>query len=137
MSKRIALSLLAAAGVWLSVGTCSYATDMADDAKLSTPEPTTALEHNNRALELAKHGRWTEAIDEHEAAVAQDPNNKTFKANLSASLIRCADSLMGKKSYERAAELYKRALNVDADNLSAKSGLNEASKLASSAEKPL
>jgi hypothetical protein len=44
---------------------------------------------------------------------------------------------MSKKSYESAAGLYKRALAVDADNSSAKSGLNEALKLASTADKPL
>jgi Flp pilus assembly protein TadD len=142
MSKRIALwaafSMCAAIGFINLAGTSSYAADVADtSAPLATPEPTTAVEHNKRAEELAKHGRWTEAISEHELAVAAEPNNKTFKSDLSACLLRCGDTLMGKKKYESAAGLYKRALEADAGNLSAKSGLSEALKLASTAQSSL
>ena len=102
--------------------------------QLSTPEPKTALEHNNRGVELSTKGRWTEAISEHEQAVSCDPKNKDFRNNLSSCLLRCGDSQMSRKNYDRARELYKRALEADADNLSARSALKEAEKLASGTE---
>lgn len=128
MSKRIAL--LAAFSVCAALGLAPncFAVEQTDASTV------TAAQHNAHASELVKQGRWTEAIDEFEQAITQEPNNKSFKADLSSALLRCGDVLMGKKNYKRAAELYKRALEADNQNLSAKSALNEAEKLASNSE---
>src|SRR5579883_1747551 len=60
---------------------------------LQTPPPGNPLEHNNRAVELGSKGLWADAIREHEIALNGDPENPTFRMNLSSAQLHYADML--------------------------------------------
>jgi tetratricopeptide (TPR) repeat protein len=98
---------------------------------LITPEPVTPIEHNNRANELDVHGRWYEAIQEYTLALQGDPKNNQFKTNFSACLVRFGDALMDRHDFRGALNQYQRSLELNPDNLSAKSGLGEVQNLIS------
>lgn len=83
---------------------------------LQTAEPHTAIEHNNRGVELGSKGLWPDAIREHEAAMQMDPFNKEFMTNLSGAHLRYGDTLAAKRSYYEAIKEYRHALFVDNGN---------------------
>jgi tetratricopeptide (TPR) repeat protein len=91
---------------------------------LSTPNPTNPLEHNNRGVELGMKGLWPQAIQEAEMALEGDPENDTFKRNLSGAHLRYGESLANKKSIPQAIKQYREALYVDPENGAAENGLN-------------
>lgn len=83
---------------------------------LTTPNPTTPIEHNNRAVELGSKGLWDQAIQEHEIALDGAPDVEMFRRNLSSAHLRYADILAGKKNYTAAIQHYRSALYVDPNN---------------------
>ncbi len=83
---------------------------------LSTPNPNTPLEHNNRAVELGSKGLWPDAIREHEEALNMDPENQTFRMNLSSARLHYGDLLANRKKYYEAIKQYREALYVDPNN---------------------
>lgn len=83
---------------------------------LSTPNPQTPLEHNNRAVELGSKGMWPDAIREHEEALNMDPENQTFRMNLSSARLHYGDVLANRKKYYEAIKQYREALYVDPNN---------------------
>lgn len=91
---------------------------------LTTPNPTNPLEHNNRAVELGMKGLWPQAIKEHEIALEGDPENITFKKNLSGCYLRYGDVLRGKNNLPGAIENYRLALFIDPANNPADSYLD-------------
>lgn len=95
---------------------------------LSTPDPRTPLEHNNRGVELGSKGLWPDAIREHEAALMGDPNNKTFRTNLSAAQLRYGDVLKGRGDLYNAMKQYRGALYVDPGNNPAEDQLDDCLK---------
>lgn len=86
---------------------------------LTTPNPTTPIEHNNRAVELGSKGLWDQAIQEHEIALDGAPDVEMFRRNLSSAHLRYADILAGKKNYTAAIQHYRSALYVDPNNAQA------------------
>ncbi len=117
------LSLLAASGPVEGKGKHTYRRAAPGASSggvvLSTPNPQTALEHNNRGVELGSKGLWADAIREHELALHEEPNNATFRTNLSAAQLRYGDVLSGKHDYYNAIKQYRGALYVDPNNLPA------------------
>jgi tetratricopeptide (TPR) repeat protein len=98
-------------------------------SRLRTPEPHTALEHNNRGIELGMtKGLWDEAIKEHEAALKAEPGNEAFRTNLSAAHLRYGNSLLRKLDYQQAEDQFRMAIGIDPRNLSAKEGLDKCLK---------
>jgi tetratricopeptide (TPR) repeat protein len=93
---------------------------------LQTPNPTTPAEHNDRGVELGNKGLWQDAIREHELALGSEPDNQTFRMNLSAAQLRYGDSLYNKKRFYDAANQYRGALYVDPNNGPADQHLDEA-----------
>ncbi|CAN5357398.1 hypothetical protein BH11CYA1_BH11CYA1_24330 [soil metagenome] len=91
---------------------------------LSTPNPTNPLEHNNRAVELGSKQLWQQALEEHKLALEGDPENITFRRNLSAGELRYADSLRAAKKLPEAITHYRRALFADPGNSPADSNLD-------------
>jgi tetratricopeptide (TPR) repeat protein len=92
---------------------------------LQTPEPHTAIEHNNRGVELGTKGLWADAIREHDAALQMDPYNKDFQTNLSAAHLRYGDVLAGKHDFYNAIKQYRHALFVDPNNAVADAHLDD------------
>ncbi len=80
---------------------------------LSTPEPRTPIEHNNRGCELGMKGLWAAAIHEHELALNADPENTQFRVNLSSAQMLYARQLAGKGKIYEAMTHYREALYVD------------------------
>ncbi len=91
---------------------------------LTTPNPTNPLEHNNRAVELGSKQLWQQALEEHKLALEGDPENITFRRNLSAGELRYADSLRAAKNLPAAITHYRRALFADPNNAPADSNLD-------------
>ncbi|MFA6212445.1 MAG: tetratricopeptide repeat protein [Candidatus Obscuribacterales bacterium] len=91
---------------------------------LMTPNPTNPLEHNNRAVELGSKQLWQQALEEHKLALEGDPENITFRRNLSAGELRYADSLRAAKNLPAAITHYRRALFADPGNGPADSNLD-------------
>jgi tetratricopeptide (TPR) repeat protein len=92
---------------------------------LQTPEPHTAVEHNNRGVELGSKGLWPDAIREAETALQMDPWNPEFKQNLSGAHLRYANDLLKRgKSYDAAIQ-FRKAMYVDPSNSPADEGLDE------------
>jgi tetratricopeptide (TPR) repeat protein len=82
------------------------------------------MEHNNRGVELGSKGLWTDAIREHEEALNQDPENQTFRMNLSSAHLHYADLLASKKKWYEAISHYREALYADPANMPADSHLD-------------
>jgi tetratricopeptide (TPR) repeat protein len=95
---------------------------------LQTPNPTNPMEHNNRGVELGSKGLWPDAIREHEAALNGDPNNNTFRQNLSSAHLRYGDLLAGKRKWYEAIREYREALYCDPNNAPADYNLDNAIK---------
>lgn len=91
---------------------------------LTTPNPQNPLEHNNRAVELGSKGMWQQAIAEHELALEGDPENITFRRNLSGAELRYADALRAAKNTQAAVTHYRKALFADPGNAPADSNLD-------------
>jgi len=91
---------------------------------LTTPNPTNPLEHNNRAVEYGTKGLWQQAIQEHQLAAEGDPENITFRKNLSSAELRYADVLRGAKNPQAAITHYRKALFADPANGPADSNLD-------------
>lgn len=83
---------------------------------LTTPNPTNPLEHNNRAVELGMKGLWPNAIQEHQIALEGDPENLTFRKNLSSAFLHYGDVLRAKSDFANAIENYRKALFTDPAN---------------------
>ncbi len=92
---------------------------------LSTPEPHTAIEHNNRGVELGTKGLWPDAIREHEQALEMEPSNKDFMTNLSAAHLRYGDVLAARHDIYNAMKQYRHALFVDPGNNVAEAHLDD------------
>lgn len=90
-----------------------------DYLKQKTVAPKTPLDHNNRGVVLGMRGQWTQAFKEHELAIAGDPNNKTFKTNYSAALLRHGDELFKQGEYKQAVDTLKKSLEIDSNNKAA------------------
>jgi tetratricopeptide (TPR) repeat protein len=82
------------------------------------------MEHNNRGVELGSKGLWNDAIREHEEALNQDPENPTFRMNLSSAHLHYADLLASKKKWYEAINHYREALYADPANMPADSHLD-------------
>jgi tetratricopeptide (TPR) repeat protein len=95
---------------------------------LQTPEPQSALDHNNRGVELGSKGIWPDAIKEHEIALAMQPGNKDFRTNLSSAQLHYGNTLFKRQAYYEAIKQFRGALFVDPDNLPADEGLDECFK---------
>lgn len=93
---------------------------------LRTPEPKSALEHNNRAVELGMKGRWSESFREHELALKEDPKNKVFRTNYSGALLRHGHGLLKSGKYKEAVAVLKKAIEIDSNNAPAARFLGEA-----------
>lgn len=91
---------------------------------LQTPPPRNPMEHNNRGVELGSKGLWNDAIREHEEALNQDPENATFRMNLSSAHLHYADVLASKKKWYEAINHYREALYADPANMPADSHLD-------------
>lgn len=95
---------------------------------LQTPNPRNPMEHNNRGVELGSKGLWADAIREHEAALNGDPENATFRQNLSSAHLRYGDILAGKRKWYEAIHEYREALYCDPNNAPADYNLDNAIK---------
>lgn len=95
---------------------------------LSTPNPNSPIEHNNRGVELGSKGLWPDAIHEHEIALAQQPGNREFRTNLSSAQLRYGNILFKQGKAYDAIKQFRGALFVDPDNLPADEGLDECYK---------
>jgi tetratricopeptide (TPR) repeat protein len=92
---------------------------------LSTPNPRTPIEHNNRGVELGSKGLWADAVREHQAALNGDPENQTFRINLSSAELSYARSLnRAGKTYEAGIH-YREALYADPNNGDAENELDD------------
>jgi tetratricopeptide (TPR) repeat protein len=83
---------------------------------LSTPNPRTPLDHNNRGVELGSKGLWPDAIREHEEALNGDPENQTFRVNLSSAELSYARVLARSGKTYDAMVRYREALYADPNN---------------------
>jgi tetratricopeptide (TPR) repeat protein len=83
---------------------------------LSTPNPRTPLDHNNRGVELGSKGLWPDAIREHEEALNGDPENQTFRTNLSSAELSYARVLARSGKTYDAMVHYREALYADTNN---------------------
>lgn len=92
-----------------------------------------AIDANNKAVQLGRAGRFSEAIEEHENAVQLDPNNKQFRINLSAARTAYGQQRLAQGDTSSASHLFRQALAIASDNglagrllvtAIAKSGLN-------------
>lgn len=86
---------------------------------LQTPEPHTAQEHNNRAVELGSKQLWVDAIREHELAVELDRTNDTYRTNLSAAHLLYGKACKEKHKLGEAADQLRSAIFVDPNNAEA------------------
>ncbi len=92
---------------------------------LQTPEPHTAQEHNNRAVELGSKALWVDAIREHELAVELDRTNDTYRTNLSAAHLLYGKACKEKHELSEAADQLRSAMFVDPKNAEADRLLDE------------
>jgi tetratricopeptide (TPR) repeat protein len=92
---------------------------------LTTPAPRTPLEHNNRGVELGSKGLWPDAIREHQEALNGDPENQTFRTNLSSAELSYARVLArAGKTYDAQIH-YREALYADPNNSDADRELDQ------------
>ncbi len=91
---------------------------------LTTPEPHTPIEHNNRGCELGMKGQWEAAIHEHELALNADPENHQFRVNLSSAQMLYARQLASKGKIYEAMNHYRESLYVDPSNAEADQALD-------------
>jgi tetratricopeptide (TPR) repeat protein len=99
--------------------------------RATTPAPDSQLnplEHNNHGVEFGAKGMWAKAVQEHEADLAGDPWNRTFRQNLSAACLKFGEALLAKKDYQAAMSKYRFAIYVDPENLPADESLSAALK---------
>jgi tetratricopeptide (TPR) repeat protein len=85
----------------------------------SMPAAKTPLDHNNLGVQYGSRGMWPEAIKEHQLAISGDPENRTFRTNLSSAELSYA-RLLAKagKSYDAMVH-YREALYADPSNFDA------------------
>jgi tetratricopeptide (TPR) repeat protein len=83
---------------------------------LTTPNPRTPLEHNNRGVELGSRGLWADAVKEHQEALNGDPENRTFRTNLSSAELSYARVLARSGKTYDAMVHYREALYADPNN---------------------
>jgi tetratricopeptide (TPR) repeat protein len=89
----------------------------ADDAVNAARQHLQAsVDANNRAVQLGRQGRWSEAIQEHEKAVQLDPSNKQFRINLSAARTAFGEQRLAQRDLVSAAHLFRQALAIAPDN---------------------
>ena len=127
MRKLTLFSLLVALSLIPALAKDTAHSNTLKQLKVTTPEPKTALEHNNRGVELATHGLWEESIREHNIALLEDPTNRTFRRNLSSAYLQYGNLLMDKRdglSVVRAVAQFHRALYIDPNNKAAADRLN-------------
>src|SRR5580698_6326334 len=91
---------------------------------LTSPEPKTPIEHNNRGVELGMKGLWDAAIREQEIALNADPENHQFRVNLSSAQMLYARQLASRGKIYEAMTHYREALYVDPTNAEADQGLD-------------
>jgi tetratricopeptide (TPR) repeat protein len=89
-----------------------------------TVDELTALQHNNRGVELGVSGHWLEAIEAAEKAHCQEPSSETFRTNLSHAYLRYGNFLKQSGAFCTAIAQYRRALFIDSKNTVAKDELN-------------
>jgi tetratricopeptide (TPR) repeat protein len=94
-----------------------------DSCCLKTPEPKTALEHNNRGVELGMKGLWEKSIKEHNIALLEDPTDKFFRTNLSSAHMQYGNILLKKGNILEAMVQFHAALYVDPNNKEAEEKL--------------
>jgi tetratricopeptide (TPR) repeat protein len=75
-----------------------------------------SIDANNRAVQLGKLNRWSEAIQEHERAVQLDPSNKQFRINLSAARTAYGEQRLAQRDFTSAAHLFRQAMAIAPDN---------------------
>jgi tetratricopeptide (TPR) repeat protein len=92
---------------------------------LKTPEPKTALEHDNRGIELGSKGLWVKAIKEHHLALLEEPTNKIFRTNLSSAHLQYGEVLLKKGKRLEADAQFHAALYIDPDNEAATGKLKD------------
>ncbi len=100
-------------------------TDAKNIKSLKTPDPKTALQHNNRGVECSSKGLWKNAIREHRLALLEDPTNKIFRTNLSFAHLQYGEVLQKKEEILEAMAQLHAALYVDPDNKTAKEKLKD------------
>jgi len=100
------------------------ATKPSTGVTLTTPEPKTPIEHNNRGCELGMKGMWEAAIREHELALNADPENRQFRVNLSSAQMLYARQLASKGKIYEAMNHYRESLYVDPSNAEADQALD-------------
>jgi len=86
------------------------------NAGLTTPNPRNPLEHNNRGVELGSRGLWADAVKEHQEALNGDPENRTFRTNLSSAELSYARVLARSGKTYDAMVHYREALYADPNN---------------------
>src|SRR6516165_1507611 len=88
----------------------------ADDAVNAARQHLQAsVDANNRAVQLGRQGRWSEAIQEHEKAVQLDPRNKAFRINLSAACTAYGEQRLAHGDASSASHLFRQALAIAPD----------------------
>lgn len=128
LSTLVVLSFLPASVSATTRHHPSSAANSQNGVYLQTPNPQTALEHNNRGVELGSKGLWPDAIKEHEKALAMEPGNKDFRTNLSSAQLHYGIVLFHSGKYYEAMKQFRGALFVDPDNLPADESLDECFK---------
>lgn len=86
------------------------------------------IDANNRAVGLARQGRWQEAVGQAELAVKIDPANEEFRKNLSAARCECGKQRLAKGDINGAAHMFRKALAARSDNAMAGNMLSAAIK---------
>jgi len=86
------------------------------------------IDANNKAVGLARQGRWQEAVGQAELAVKIDPANEEFRKNLSAARCECGKQRMAKGDVTGAAHMFRKALAARSDNAMAGNMLSAAIK---------
>ncbi|MDZ4837660.1 MAG: tetratricopeptide repeat protein [Candidatus Melainabacteria bacterium] len=131
---KIAFTTCAAFLISITPAFCSDTTEK-NSSGLQTPEPVTAMEHNNRAVELGSKGRWELAIKEHETALQlheqtakaqiqpKTTSHDVYRMNLSGACLRFGDRLAQEKKYDEAKKIYQKALDADSNNHPARARL--------------
>lgn len=101
---------------------------LAQEALKAKQQLQASIAANNRAVQLGRQGRWSEAIAEHEKAVQLDPSDKQFKINLSAARTVFGQQLLGQGDAQSACHLFRQALSIAPDNALAARKLVESIK---------
>lgn len=123
-----------ATSYFLLAATCAMGTFAVSEAhaaapkggvRLNTPNPTNALEYNERAIELASKGLWDAAVKNHETALQMDPHNKTYRTNLSGAQLRYGNALKSKGNLDLAMRQYRGAIYIDPNNAEADNQLDD------------